>query len=662
MSNVLRVDCGGADAYVDKTVTFPGSASDIYISFGLYIPAATLANLVTAGSGYSATFIDLQPYDGVFLGDGTTGSLHSPATLGTNFEASSSGVANTVTADTWHTITVHIDSAGNWVWAFDGTTEFTNSVTTPTGSQVIHFGGWSATDVTGEVYYLRDLTIGSTFGGSDYFADDFSSGDLSAWDSASGAASVATDPAPPPLVGGRVQIAFNDGPLVATPTWTVIDQGGDFPEGFVAGYDIESGRQTLLSQTDTGTATVYINDHDSALFDPRNVSSPYHGKLVGRQIRLQLWDPVVGAWEDQFRGWIDDVTWNIDGSAVGADGQPINASIQIDCVDMFDLLAGYGLTPGLNGVTPPSGGEDGVWYATTSGTVDDRIIEILTDVGIDSTRYLVASGNVHALAVKYDPDESALQALRDAADADLPFVANLYCDRHGKFNFRGRYSRFYPDDVAAEPGSDWDFTRWSVGDGAAIQADSSRAQMRLLAYGQNRSDIINVAICYPQDLDAADMPDQVYADTASITDYGKHSAPPMSDLLLDKDATQPVTGFTGKAECFHYAKLLVLNQKDPRENVSALQVKAIRPDDPRAAATWSLITKADISHIINVSAGYPSGTGLAGDSPEDDYYIEGRQVRVRPLNPTHDYVEIDYDLSPAVWSMDTHGVFPNPFA
>jgi PKD repeat protein len=464
-----------------------------------------------------------------------------------------------------------------------------------------------------------------------------------------------TDVVAPSAGHGRVLIAFDDGPLVADPAWTRID-GGDapFPDNFVSGYDVQYGRQTLLSQTDTGTATVYINDYKEALFDPRNVSSPYHGKLDGRQIRLQLWDPVAMAWEDQFRGLIDDITWDIDGSAVGADGEPINASIQLDCVDMFDFLAGYGLTPGLDGVTPPAGAEDGVYYAATVAGVDDRFIEILADVGIDPSRYLIAAGNVHVKAVKYDPDESALQALRDAADAEMPFIANIYCDRHGMFLFRGRYSRFDPDDAAAEPGSDWDFTRWAVGDGAAITADPARAQMRILSFGRNRSDLINVAVAYPQDLKPADMPGQVFADTTSITDYGKHAAPPMSDLLTNGGT---VDGNDDKTECFLFAKLLVKNQKDPRESITALQVKAIRPDDPRAAVTWALLTRADVSHILNVSVGYPSGTGLAGDSPEDDYYIEGRRLQVRPLNPTHDYAECDYDLSPAVWSMDTHSVF-----
>lgn len=457
-------------------------------------------------------------------------------------------------------------------------------------------------------------------------------------------------------------MAFDDGPLAPSPTWTRLDDptGADFPVGWVAGYDTKSGRQSLLSRTDTGQATVLINDHKAGLLDARNALSSLFGKLDGRQILLQLYNPVTATWEPQWRGVIDDYDVDLDGSGVNSSGQPVNAAVQIPCVDIFDYFTGYGLTPGLDGVLPtPSGMEDGVYYAATSGTVSDRFIEILADVGVDSTRYVVASGNVKVIAVKYDPDRAAMDALRDAADAELPFIANIYVDRQGRFIFRGRYSRFAPDDVAAEPGSDWDFQRWGVGDGAAISADSSRAQMRVLSYSRGRSNIVNAAMAWPDGLDAADMPAQVFADTTSITDYGKHQADPMSDLLTgDYAGPGTITPTDGKTQCALFAELLVKNQKDPREAITALQLKAIRPDDPRASATWGVLTQSDISHIVNVAVGYPGGTGFAGGSPEDDYYIEGRQLMVRPLNATHDYVELNLDVSPAVWSMDTHGVFP----
>jgi hypothetical protein len=103
--------------------------------------------------------------------------------------------------------------------------------------------------------------------------------------------------------GRRVGIAFDDGPLEPSPTWYWLDDesGGIFPPQFVAGYDTSNGRQTLISQTETGTAKVYVNDR-AGLLDDRNLSSPFVGKLSGRQVLLQLWNPVTAAWEPQFRG------------------------------------------------------------------------------------------------------------------------------------------------------------------------------------------------------------------------------------------------------------------------------------------------------------------------------------------------------------------------
>jgi hypothetical protein len=521
----------------------------------------------------------------------------------------------------------------------------------------------------GAFVYYDNLIVGTTEGASDIYADDFE-GDLSGWNSFVSDASIITDPGiAPPSPGpagpvGRVMIAFDDSPHEPNPTFVPIDQAGDFPDQFVSGYDTKSGKQTLLSQTETGEATVYINDHEDGPLDPRNVSSPYFGKLDGRQILLQLYNPVTTTWEPQFQGWIDYMTWDVDGSSVNSAGDPVNVRIQLECVDVFDELDGFGLTPGLAGDAPPSGMEDGVYYAEAH--VDDRMIQILTDVGIDSTRYgspSLASGNVNCREVKYDPDESALAALRDAADAEFPFISNIYVDRFGKFQFRGRYGRFAPDSVAAEPGSTWDFTRWAVGDGPAIVADSSRAQMRILSFQRGRNEILNVAMCWPKNTKPADMPSQVYADATSVTDYGQHAAPPMSDLLTADDGLESGNP-NARVECFDFAKLLVENQKDPRESLSALQVKTVHPTDARAAATWAFLTQSDISHIVNVAVGYPDGTGFTGASPADDYYIEGRSLRVRPLeggHPGFDYVELDCEVSPAVWSMDTHGVFP-PFS
>ncbi len=465
------------------------------------------------------------------------------------------------------------------------------------------------------------------------------------------------------IPAGRVLIAWDDGPLVANPTWTVIDQGGGtFPYDFVTGYDTHSGRQTLISQTETGTATVYVMDRHG-LFDDRNGSSPYQGKLSGRQIMLQLYNPYGATWEPQFRGLIDDYRYTMDGSAVGADGNPVNASIEIDCVDMFDYLNGYGLTPGVDGTTPPVGAEDSVYFASNVGvggnTVEDRILEILGNANIDPTMSITASGNIQVIATQYNADESALTALRDAADAEMPFIANIYVNRHGQFCFRGRYSRFDPDQVAAEAGSTWDFTRWRVGDGKAIQADPTRAQIREFTYTRDRNELINAAMCYPQGLPTAQIPNQVYANTPSIDAYGKHQANPLTDLITGAYVGPgTISPDDGKTQCYMYAELLVKNKKDPRVCPDMVQLKSINPSDFRASATWGILTRSDISHIVNIAVGYAGGTGLMGGATVDDYYIEGRSLVVRPANTSYDYVELELNVTPFVWSADTNGVFP----
>src|SRR5690242_20624127 len=98
---------------------------------------------------------------------------------------------------------------------------------------------------------------------------------------------------------GRVLVAFDDGPLVASPTWTRLDDTDDL----IAQIDIQTGKQTLDDQTGTGTAVVSVNDTDG-LFDPLNTLSPYFGKLDGKQILLQAWNPVTATWESQFRGTV----------------------------------------------------------------------------------------------------------------------------------------------------------------------------------------------------------------------------------------------------------------------------------------------------------------------------------------------------------------------
>ncbi len=166
-------------------------------------------------------------------------------------------------------------------------------------------------------------------------------------------------------------------------------------------------------------------------------------------------------------------------------------------------------------------------------------------------------------------------------------------------------------------------------------------------------------MCYPQGLPAKDIPNQVYADSSSITAYGKHAANPMTDLITGKYVGfGTISPDSGATQCYLYAELLVKNKKDPRICPTAVQLKSINPTDFRASATWDVLTRSDINDIVNIAVGYAGGIGLMGGATVDDYYIEGRSLTVRPANIQYDYVELELDVSPFVWSADTHGVFP----
>jgi hypothetical protein len=55
----------------------------------------------------------------------------------------------------------------------------------------------------------------------------------------------------------------------------------------------------------------------------------------------------------------------------------------------------------------------------------------------------------------------------------------------------------------------------------------------------------------------------------------------------------------------------------------------------------------DISDIVNVVAGYPGGVGIA-----EDFYVEGSEMTIRPLNPGYDMVELTLNVSPAAYFTD----------
>lgn len=403
---------------------------------------------------------------------------------------------------------------------------------------------------------------------------------------------------------------------------------------------IDRGRQGEFAKTDTGTAEIDVNDIAS-LLDPLNAASIYYDKLVGKQTAVSEWDPVELEWKQQFQGVIDEITFNVDPSGVVT-------RTTVRCVDRFDYLASIELVPGgsYGDALPAAADSDLVFY--DNGAVDDRIIQLLTDAGVGASQQIVFSGNVTVTEDLYDAGDDLLGALWDAVDAEWPGLANCYCDKWNRVTFHGRLAKLDPDSVSTQPGVDWPFTRWKAGDGVAILADSTRAQIRPpLTYTFGRKHVINAALCAPKGIDAADMAAQLVTDAASITKYGVRA---WSRLDLHTLAGT-TTGDNANDETKRFATFYVQNQKDMKARLEQITFKSLYPDDSRAAATWALMLGVEISDCIDLET---TGPGAVGGFDES-FFVEGIHKTIRPGGSDWHYSELTVDLSPE--SLYTYDAF-----
>jgi hypothetical protein len=120
----------------------------------------------------------------------------------------------------------------------------------------------------------------------------------------------------------KVYIAFNDGPYVASPTWTDVSS-------YVFSANVNRGRANDYANV-VGTAFVVLNN-DSRLFDPWNTAGTYYGKLLPRrQIKIE---GVSGATTyPVFRGYI--AAFPAQFANAGKSG-----TVSLQCFDALALLA-----------------------------------------------------------------------------------------------------------------------------------------------------------------------------------------------------------------------------------------------------------------------------------------------------------------------------------
>lgn len=433
---------------------------------------------------------------------------------------------------------------------------------------------------------------------------------------------------------GRVLIALEDGPLVAEPTWTRFDEIADCRN---YGYDANAGRQSELDETDTGNATVYFHDRVNYLDND---------DLIGCQIMLQLYNPVLEEWQVRWRGFIDDIETDL------VDGPPDLplANVAMQCVGIFDYLGGCKMLPGIFGDPLPNPMAGVVFYE--DGRVDDRIAALLTDALLDPDMTVIFTGHVNVNETVYNQDDVILQGLRDAADAEFPGVANVYEDRFGRVAFHGRFARFDPETIAAEPGVNWLFTRWYAATREDV-IDLGVAQIREFGYNKPRSRIINTYTAVPSkdengfEFDSSQIGTTLVAtDSYSISKYG-YRGRDATDLIIKNNFAN---GNTGTLECQLFGAFYVTSYALPRKAVQNIVFKSLRPDDDRAGPVWDLMCRADVSDAMNLTID-------EANLDDEPFFVDGYSIEVRQGPPEFDIVTFTPNLTPGSYYADMDEMF-----
>lgn len=427
----------------------------------------------------------------------------------------------------------------------------------------------------------------------------------------------------------KVLVGLTGDPFAESPTWTDLTS----VNGFVGEASIRRGRTDELDRTETGTAQVKLT-YTGTRTDPTGGSA-----LIGRPAVIVLTNPVTAVDHRIFRGFVDEIVWDVRPSQVATD-------VTLELVDALAIFAGVelkyqaGASPHF-GYQVPAVSEGNIFYedADVNVRIEKAIAELtLPASGWPVNLQRIFSGNVGLKETIYSPGTPLLNVIHDAADSEFPGIANFYVDKEGIITFHGRSARLHPAVV------DYDIQTFKAGDGAAIALDSTRAQIRSLRISQSRNRIINHAYAAPEDIADADIAGQVFEDATSIGTYGYHAW--SAENLLTEIGYLGTPDRTGLQETALFAQFYVANYKTPRKRVDGISFKSLRPDDARATSTWDLICDVDISDIIDLSA---TGPGIA---VAEDFYVEGLSYRITPLQPDLDMVTLDLDVSPTAWYTD----------
>lgn len=394
----------------------------------------------------------------------------------------------------------------------------------------------------------------------------------------------------------------------------------------VSQWTVDRGRSYELDKNSPGRATVTLIDTTGDL-DPATGAFDFR---VGTPGAIALTNPVTATDHTVFRGWISRYHYkpypNYD-----------YAVAEVEMVDGLDRLARiemYG-RPGDVLVWGDAAylvnAQDGdIWFDQdeTGSAVANRIHSVLNSAQWPAGLREIFSGNVALQEVVYPFRTSALTAITDAADAEFPGVANVYCQKDGRFTFHGRLARFNPADVQ------YHITNWEAAD-----LDNAGGGVALIfepfGYGEDVDKIINSCTATPRGIANADIPGQTVEDADSIDTYGP-GARSFDNLLTLYDH---FNGGDANDATRRIAEYYVANYAAPRLRVDQLTFKRLPPTDPYADEVWELMCGVDISDIVSLST-----TRVVGD-----FFVEGLHYVCRPGGDEFDDVTLTLDLSPRAY-------------
>jgi hypothetical protein len=322
-------------------------------------------------------------------------------------------------------------------------------------------------------------------------------------------------------------------------------------------------------------------------------------------------------------------------------------ALQIDWVDLFEILTAIEMQPGEFGDDPGVAGFGDIFFDNASA--HDRCTQVLGNAGIPSAMYHIFTLNVDMQESVYSASENVLQVIQDAADAEFPTVSNVYVDRLGALAVHGRDAKFDPDTVAAGAGSAWAYNHWKVGDEQAVNASiSDTAQIRTFSFNRGLSKIFNSSYCTPNKVTDAQKAGQLFTDPTSIGLYGIRSWS-AENLFVEEGTT---THRDDLGECLLFATFITSNYKTPRDRITEISFRSMDPDDPRAAANWSLLCQCDIADSIDVTVSHPGGGGFN----LEPCFIEGVHEEATPLNGDYANVTTSLDLSLQAYFSNPEGL------